>query len=46
MLPVETFDYKSVDFNKAFQGGSITNDGTSQANFVQPKVRIYIYIFL
>ncbi|XP_047361979.1 exosome component 10 [Vespa velutina] len=37
MLPVEKFDYKSVDFNKAFQGGSIINDGTSQANFVQPK---------
>ncbi|KAF7387989.1 hypothetical protein HZH66_010756 [Vespula vulgaris] len=37
MLPVETFDYKSVDFNNTFQGGSITNDGASQANFMQPK---------
>lgn len=38
MLPVEKFDYKSVDFNNVFQGGSTTND-TRRTNFVQPKQR-------
>ncbi|XP_015174926.1 PREDICTED: exosome component 10 [Polistes dominula] len=38
MLPAEKFDYKSVDFNNVFQGGSTTND-TRRTNFVQPKQR-------
>ncbi|KAI4502880.1 hypothetical protein M0802_001924 [Mischocyttarus mexicanus] len=36
MLPAKTFDYKSVDFNNIFQGGSTTND-SRRTNFVQPK---------
>lgn len=43
MLPLEKFDYKSVDFS-SFQGGS-TGNNTNQTQFQQPRVSKYVLYF-